>query len=295
MSISSGFFNSVNHDRAYNAIQMGQMFDGLITDGVFSAVLDHFMVRQTPSPSMNVSVGSGRAWFKNTWTYNDGNVFLSIDPASTSDNRIDCVVLKVNKTEEVRENTVYVEKGEPAVSPVKPTFVDGADVFYYPLAYVYVNAGTTQITDELIENAIGVDPKTPFVSGILQQVTVEELLNQWETEFRAWLDMLQAILDENVAGHLQNEIDALIEDEFKTRYDMCNATTVYTRNNDGDITGWTTTGPGNIIATTTITDNSTAKTYVTAVNDGMFVWTKTSTFTKATSTLTESYTKTDAP
>ena len=34
MSVSSGFFNSLNGDRKYNAAQMSAIFDGLIIDGV---------------------------------------------------------------------------------------------------------------------------------------------------------------------------------------------------------------------------------------------------------------------
>ena len=38
MAWTSGFFNSVNGDRLYNADQMSHIFEGLITDGVYESV-----------------------------------------------------------------------------------------------------------------------------------------------------------------------------------------------------------------------------------------------------------------
>ena len=42
MSITSGFYNSYNGDRRYNAEQMSAIFDGIINDGVFSNIADAF-------------------------------------------------------------------------------------------------------------------------------------------------------------------------------------------------------------------------------------------------------------
>lgn len=38
MAFTSGFFNSQNHDRTYNAEQMSAIFDGVITDGVYAGI-----------------------------------------------------------------------------------------------------------------------------------------------------------------------------------------------------------------------------------------------------------------
>ena len=47
MAISSGFYNSVNGDRTYDADQFGSLFDGIIAPGVFPNVGDKFRVRPT--------------------------------------------------------------------------------------------------------------------------------------------------------------------------------------------------------------------------------------------------------
>ena len=91
MAVTSGFFNSSNHDRVYNTIQMGQIFDGIINDGVLPNFQDHLVVKS--GSGMQVIVGSGRAWFNHTWTYNSTDLPLTIDSASATQDRIDAVVL----------------------------------------------------------------------------------------------------------------------------------------------------------------------------------------------------------
>ncbi len=41
MSVTFGFYNSVNGDRKYDAIQMSSIFDGIIRDGVFQHLVQH--------------------------------------------------------------------------------------------------------------------------------------------------------------------------------------------------------------------------------------------------------------
>ena len=69
MSVSSGFFNSLNGDRKYNAAQMSAIFDGLIIDGVFASIGTAFAVKA--AGGLTVNVGVGKAWFDHTWTVND--------------------------------------------------------------------------------------------------------------------------------------------------------------------------------------------------------------------------------
>ena len=71
MALTYGFYNSVSSDREYDAIDMGRLFDGIILDGVYAALGDYFMVTENGTPDMNVVVGTGRAWFDHTWSYND--------------------------------------------------------------------------------------------------------------------------------------------------------------------------------------------------------------------------------
>lgn len=189
MAVTYGFYNALNHDRLYDAIQMSSIFDGIIRDGIFSTIGDTMIVT-APEDGMYVNVGSGRAWFNHTWTLNDTDYPIEAEQAEVVLDRIDAVILEVNSSAEVRANSIKFLKGTPSSNPVKPTLTHNAEVNQYALAYVRIRAGQTTIFQSDIENAVGTD-ETPFITGVLQQVSIETLLKQWEAEFNTYFTNFQ--------------------------------------------------------------------------------------------------------
>lgn len=204
MALKSGFFDSLNGDRKYNSVQMSQIFDGIINDGVFQHIGNAFFVRA--NEGLNITVSEGRAWFNSTWTHNDSDYNLLLDEASVIYPRIDTICLKIDSTLAVRDNSIVVLKGTPGSTPVAPTYVDTDEIHYHPLADIYVGAGVTEIVQANITNRVGTSV-TPFVTGILETIDTDELLVQWEAQFSEWFEHIRGQLDEDAAGHLQNEID----------------------------------------------------------------------------------------
>lgn len=164
MTLTSGFFNSVSLDRLYDAIDMSRLFDGIIYDGVFESVGDYFHV--APDSGMDISVGSGRAWFDSTWTYNDSEMILTVSASNPTLPRIDTVYLEVNKDTATRANSIDIAEGNPSESPVPPTLTNNGTIEQHPLAYITVSAGATQITIGYIQNLMGTE-LCPFVTGPL--------------------------------------------------------------------------------------------------------------------------------
>lgn len=205
MSVTYGFYDSLNGDRKYNAKQISELFDGLIRDGVFMSIGDALVV--SVGGGMSITVGTGRAWFNHTWTYNDAPLILQVDQSEIALNRVDSVVLEVNSDDDVRANAIKVIKGTPSSEPVATELVRNEFVNQYPLGYVYVAAGVTEITAVDITNTIGTSD-CPFVTGILETVDIDTLLAQWDGEFHSWIDQLEETLDENTAGNLLNLINA---------------------------------------------------------------------------------------
>ena len=152
MSFASGFFNSVDHDRLYDATDISRLFDGLIRDGIFASIGDCLVVKQ--SNQMNVTVGTGRAWFNNTWSYNDALYPVTIPPSEILMDRIDAVVLEINSVESVRANSIKLIKGTPSSTPAKPVLTNIKEIHQYPLAYVTVGKEVTSIRQADIENTI---------------------------------------------------------------------------------------------------------------------------------------------
>lgn len=196
MSVSSGFFNSLNGDRKYNAAQMSAIFDGLIIDGVFASIGTAFAVKA--AGGLTVNVGIGKAWFDHTWTVNDSILPMTAPEAEVLLDRIDAVVLEVNGTESVRDNTIKFVKGNPSSAPSRPTLTNEGNVHQYPLCYIYRKYGTAVINQADITPMVGTE-STPFVTGILQTISLDELLGKWQDELDRFTDARSKEVDDWIA------------------------------------------------------------------------------------------------
>ena len=196
MSVSSGFFNSLNGDRKYNAAQMSAIFDGLIVDGVFASIGTAFAVKA--AGGLTVNVGIGKAWFDHTWTVNDSILPMTAPEAEVLLDRIHAVVLEVNGTESVRENTIKFVKGNPSSAPSRPTLTNEGNVHQYPLCYIYRKYGTAVINQADITPMVGTE-STPFVTGILQTISLDELLGKWQDELDRFTDARSQEVDDWIA------------------------------------------------------------------------------------------------
>lgn len=211
MSVSSGFFNSLNGDRKYNAAQMSAIFDGLIIDGVFASIGTAFAVKA--AGGLTVNVGVGKAWFDHTWTVNDSILPMTAPEAEVLLDRIDAVVLEVNGMESVRENTIKFVKGNPSSAPSRPTLTNEGNVHQYPLCYIYRKYGTAVINQADIAPMVGTE-STPFVTGILQTVSLDELLGKWQDELDRFTDARSQEVDDWIAQE---------ESDFTTWFDKMKA------------------------------------------------------------------------
>lgn len=137
MAVTSGFFDSYNHDRLYSNEDIGSLLDGIITDGILNTYGGHFAVRQ--GSGLNVIVSSGRGWFKNTWIKNDGDITLTAEPNTADANRTDTVVIDINKNDSIRANTIKIVKGG--------TLLRASGHWQYPLCDIVIGAQSSTITN----------------------------------------------------------------------------------------------------------------------------------------------------
>ena len=211
MSVSSGFFNSLNGDRKYNAAQMSAIFDGLIIDGVFASIGTAFAVKA--AGGLTVNVGIGKAWFDHTWTVNDSILPMTAPEAEVLLDRIDAVVLEVNGMESVRNNAIKFVKGNPSSAPSRPTLTNEGNVHQYPLCYIYRKYGTAVINQADITPMVGTE-STPFVTGILQTISLDELLGKWQDELDRFTNARSQEVDDWIAQE---------ESDFTTWFDKMKA------------------------------------------------------------------------
>ena len=175
MALTSGFYNSVNGDRKYNAEQLSSIFDGLINDGILYNVGNRFNV--TALGENNIQIGSGRAWFNHTWIYNDSNYTISLEDSSPLLNRIDAVVLEINRNSDIRSSQIMIIKGEESSSPSNPNLIKDEYQNQYPLAYIYRKANSSSITQEDITIKVGTE-ECPYVTGILPVEDIDKFIEE---------------------------------------------------------------------------------------------------------------------
>lgn len=212
MSVTFGFYDSLNHDRTYSTLQFSSIFDGIISDGIYATYLDALEVVGSDPVGMSVNVLPGRAWFNHTWTLNDAILTLSIEEPDIALPRIDTVVLEVASGIGTRANRIFIKKGTASSSPVPPTLITGNDgVYQYALANVRVakQADVTTnggIRGEDIINKRG-ESGTPFVTGLLETIDVDNLTAQWSSQFT---NMFSQLEDQISQAASQTLIDASV-------------------------------------------------------------------------------------
>ena len=199
-------FNSVSGDREYLAEDFAAYFADIIASGV-SANGDNLPVSATSG--LALSVGAGLAWIKGHLYDNTGTVAVSI-AAGESNPRIDRVCARLDVAE--RKIGIVTIKGTAAASPTAPAIVRSADYWDICLAEVAVAASAISITQSNLTDTRTDNDVCGVVRCLVETLDVGAFMQNCEADFRSWLSTLQDMLDDNQAGHLQNEIDAIRTD-----------------------------------------------------------------------------------
>ena len=204
MAWTSGFFNSVNGDRLYNADQMSRIFEGLITDGVYESVGDKMAVQ--PNSGMTIQIATGRGWFGRHWVNNDSEYTLTVEESDVVLKRYVAVCIRVDDTDAVRDAIPYLKYGEFASNPVKPTMTRTETVKEYCLAYIYIGAGVSEITASAIEDTRANEALCGWVTGLIEQLSSATLFTQFTAIFNDWFNGLVDMLNEDVEAMLVNAL-----------------------------------------------------------------------------------------
>ena len=207
------FYDSDNGDRLYHADSMTDWLYPFFTTGVFNGSL---MVHANESPDMGVNVDTGYVNIEGKTKHFITRTPLSIAIPHSIYPRIDTIVVRRSDLPDVRDIVIDVVTGEPAAEPVATAPVRTATVWELVLAEVYVKAGEIEITQLEITDKRMHDDVCGWVVATVTEIPFSQIAEQFEAfedqskaEFQDWFDSLRYILDGDVAGHLQNEIDEI--------------------------------------------------------------------------------------
>lgn len=252
MAWKSGFFNSVNGDRVYNAQDMSEMFKGLITDGIYESVGNKLAVQ--PSGGMVIQIATGRGFFNSHWVDNSTPYLTTLESADVTLNRYAAVCIRVDDSDSGRTAEPVIKYSDYATEPVKPTMERTDTVNEYCLAYIYINAGVTEITAGDIEDTRSNTDLCGWVTGLIEQLDTNTMYAQWEALFYEWFNGLQSLIDENVQTRLVSDVEQLKTDVSTLEGRALKSTGVF------DGLGWDSQDDGTYIQTITVNG-------VTADND----------------------------
>ena len=194
MTIRSGFFNSKNGDRKYNARDISKYFDKLVSSGVFPNPSTQLQVVATTGMTLNVL--PGRGLIDCQWIDNDANHILTVDQSDVVLNRIDAVVMKCDLTEDVRSITIEMKKGTLSTQPVAPAMTRNEYVQEYCLATVYVGKLVNEITQSNITDTRPDTRVCGWVTGLIEQVDTSTLFAQWQDAYTRFYDESNKEFDE---------------------------------------------------------------------------------------------------
>ena len=199
MPLSYGFFDGKStgssYDRLYSASQISEMFDGVITNGVYlNWEAGLLTVTKTEGSSRGLTVSPGKAWFDGTWLINDSKLSLTVDAGE--EDRTVAVVIEINRTRGVRAVRIIVVDAESVADLTRTDTIR-----QYALAYISVDGGeSAEIHDYDIRNVVGTD-ETPYFAWLLQDLSVTDTVNKWTDilgrttiEFVVWFGVMKNIL-----------------------------------------------------------------------------------------------------
>ena len=202
MAYRSGFFNAKqntdgSYDRTYDANDISNYLGGLISDGVVQSSADALQV-SVEQASMQVQIRPGRAFLNNRWFTAGSVITLPLTRAHGTLSRITAVALHFDEVN--REVIPVCVDGTLSSSPDAPQLGDK----YLLLALVTVPADPSNLSQ------ITVSDSRKFVHALVNYDFDQSVLQkEYIKEFNAWFDGIKGQLGTDLAGNLQNQINAI--------------------------------------------------------------------------------------
>lgn len=175
------FFDSTMDDeRNYSADEFAEYFRRFIRNGVFNGDGDDLKVG-AQGQDMKTHILPGYAWVEGyLYKIDMEPLKLYHQSAHAKYNRIDRVVIRLDKTLENRYVKAFILTGTPAETPQVPELTRDENIYELALAQVEILAGKSfieahQITDERLNNEV-----CGFVTHLFEQVDTTELFNEWK-------------------------------------------------------------------------------------------------------------------
>lgn len=232
-------------DRAVDSTVLRNLIKNYFSNGVFlSADENCWKVTAPTDSSQTVNIAIGVGLIQGATGYTDKAHVLPLPDSDKVLPRIDTVVARLNDNNDFRNIYLDVIMGTPATAPVAPALTQTDSVWEIGLYNLERPANSTTITASQIKDTRADSSRCGQVNAIdsidtsgwfdqlnafyaeFQQICEDDYAaytarcaaiiadlstyeGTMENGFMEWFDHIRGQLDEDAAGHLQNEIDKL--------------------------------------------------------------------------------------
>lgn len=174
MAEKYSFFNSKDHDRKYNAKDWADYFFPLFKSGVFNGDL-----QVVANGGMQIKVKTGYAWIDGYGYHLTEELDLDLETASGNMNRKDIIVIRLDLTNRwiksyCKTGAYYAKEAAPPEQEITKT------IHEIVIAKINVPAGTTEITQNMIEDTRMDDNLCGWVCGAVKQIEFEQIYEQFK-------------------------------------------------------------------------------------------------------------------
>lgn len=196
-------------DRACDASDLRMYLKRLFSDGILMDTSDCFAV--TPNGSMTVSVSPGACIISGSPAEETDTRDLNLT-ASGNLGRIDTIVIRWDNNKDVRWTDLFVKEGTPSTTPERPALTDSETVKELGLCDIYISAGVTEITANMIVDT-RLESERCGVASALLKIDTTTFFNQLKAATNTAVEMSQELLDETFVGKVETYMTET--DEFK--------------------------------------------------------------------------------
>jgi len=139
--INCGFFDSINGNNKYSASDMNRPYHRIITEGVFATPQDTpstDLQVYTANDRLDIIVKKGEGMLARKWFENPADLRVSITPNSNIVNRIDSIIMQVNKNQSELNGSIVYREGTYATNAEPPALENTENVIEMRLANILV-------------------------------------------------------------------------------------------------------------------------------------------------------------
>lgn len=190
MAIKSGFFNSVNGDRKYNADDISDFYLSFLSSGVMVETGNELQV--VADGGFNIIVIGGWAYINAKYIHNTTDYSLTLSQPSQN-TRIDRIVLRLDTSLSGRQISIAVKQGEQSESPSAPVLTREGDIWELSLARITIRANADEIKQSDITDERSVSSLCGFTrikSGLIEEGLKYGLKEIFSTYIKNAIDCL---------------------------------------------------------------------------------------------------------